>query len=173
VNQFIEQAPVTNWPLRIVLVGVVIAVIGLVCWGMWRGWKRRGARQADIPSPAPVGAGPFAQRVSGLFLGTSRAGDWLDRIVVHGLGVPSRAHCLVGSSGIAFERTGAPDFAIPVDDLHGVRIDRGVAGMVRERNGVIVLTWQLGSAQVECGFRPDDGDQGASLLDSCMALVAR
>jgi hypothetical protein len=173
VNQFVEQAPVTNWPLRILLVGVVIAVIVLVVWAMWRGWKHRGSRQADIPPPNSPGTGPFRQRVDGLFLGTSRAGDWLDRIVVHGLGVPSRGQCLVASAGIAFERVGAPDFMIPATALTAVRMDRGVAGMVRERNSVLVLTWQLGSAQLECGFRPDDGDQGAALLDTCMAMVSR
>lgn len=173
MTEFVEQAPVTNWPLRILLVAFVLAVIALVVWAMWRGWQSRANRQREIPEPTMGAIGPVAQTADGLFLGTSRAGDWLDRIVVHGLGVPSRSRCAVGASGIAFEREGAPSFAIPATALDAVRLDRGVAGMVRERNSVIVLTWRLGSAHIESGFRPDDSEQGAILLDRCMALVAK
>lgn len=173
MTQYVEQAPVTNWPLRLLLVAVVIAVIALVCVAMWRGWKRRAAGQSDIPEPPAVGSTEIRDGVRGLFLGTSRAGNWLDRVVVHDLGVPSRAQCAIASQGIAFEREGARSFLIPTEALDAVRLDRGVAGMVRERNSVIVLTWRLGAAQIECGFRPDDSAQGAALLDNCMAMVER
>ena len=90
-----ESAPVTQWLLRLLLVGVVIALIALVLFGMRRGWRARGERQSALPAPPVEGLeqatlGP----VPGVFVGSSSAGDWLDRIVVHYLGVRSRADLL-------------------------------------------------------------------------------
>jgi hypothetical protein len=172
VTEYVEQAQVTNWPLRILLVLVVIAIVLLVLGAMWRSWRARAARQADIPPPALAGLDAAVLRARGLFLGTARAGDWLDRIVVHDLGVPSRAEVQVGSAGVQFLREGARDLFIPAADMRAVRTDRGIAGVVREKEGVIVLTWQLGKEYIESGFRPDDAREREPLLDSCMALVS-
>ncbi|MGA1480660.1 MAG: hypothetical protein ACO38N_06270, partial [Candidatus Nanopelagicales bacterium] len=45
------SAPVTQWPLRILLVLVVLAVIALVLVGMRRGWLRRARAPQAIPAP--------------------------------------------------------------------------------------------------------------------------
>ena len=173
-SDFVEQAPVTNLPLRILLVLVVVAVVALVLWGMWRGWKGRQARQADIPAPevaGPEGA-VYPLVVAGQFVGSARHGDWLDRIAVHDLGVRSRGWARVGAVGIWFDREGARSVFIPAQDLQDVRADRGIAGTVRERDGVIVVTWQLGATRIDTGFRADDREDQVALLDGCMALLA-
>lgn len=170
---FVEQAQVTNWPLRIALVAVMFAILALVVWGMWRGWRGRMHRQQDVPPPATVTVGPVDAECTGVFIGTSRAGDWLDRIVVHDLGFPSRGAMLVGANGITFRREGARSFHIPAADVHSVRLDRGVAGTVRERDGVLVVTWTLGPALIESGFRADDAAAQVAMLDRCMALGGR
>ena len=173
-SDFVEQAPVTNVPLRILLVLLVIAVVALVLWGMWRGWKGRQARQSDIPAPAATGPDDIdvALMVAGQFLGSARHGDWLDRIAVHDLGVRSRARACVSAAGVWFDRDGARSVFIPADALRDVRVDRGIAGVVRERDGVIVVTWQLGATQIDTGFRADDQEDQVALLDGCMALLA-
>lgn len=170
-REYVEQAQVTNWPLRIVLVAVVIAVMAFVVWGMWRGWQGRLRRQSDIPWPAETGDGPWTISTPGLFLGTSRAGDWLDRIVIADLGVPSRGIIHGGPHGIWIEREGARSVFIPADAIVGGRRDRGVAGTVREKEGVLVLTWQLGEAVIETGFRADDSAKQRDLLNGVMAWV--
>lgn len=173
-QDFVEQASITDVPLRIALVGVVLVVIGLVLWGMWRGWRNRQARQADIPEPAEVAApgDAFTIRVPGQFIGSSRHGDWLDRIAVHDLGIPSRASACVGPSGLWFDRVGARSVFVPRADVRDVRIDRGIAGRVRERDGLVVVTWALGDATIDSGFRADDHREQEALLDGCMALLA-
>jgi hypothetical protein len=43
-----------------------------------------------------------------------------------------------------------------------------VAGTVRGRDSVIVLTWRLGEAVLDTGFRADRGEDHAALLDGLM-----
>ena len=151
--------PVTDWPARIGLTLLTVAAVLLLCWLMWRGWRRRAARQsglADLPAvPADPGP-PVGDPIDGRYLASTTAGDWLDRVVVHGLGVPSRAQVLVTRTGVLMERVGAPDVFIPRSDLVDARLDRGIAGAVYENGGVVVLTWRLGDVQLDTGFRASD-----------------
>ncbi len=172
---YTEQASVTNWPGRIALVLVMLALIGLALWGMRRGWRNRQRRQDWIPAPAeePPVTDELGPPVPGLFLGTSAHGDWMDRIVVHDLGVRSRAEVSWGPSGIWFDREGAHDVFVPAESVVAVRTDRGVAGTVRARDSVIVVTWSLGEATVDSGFRADDTVGHGTVLDGLEATFAR
>lgn len=164
---YTEQADVTNWPGRVLAVVITLALIALALWGMRRGWVRRQRRQSDIPVPQQdPGSLTFALAESGMFLGTSRHGDWLDRIAVHGLGVRSRATCHVGADGVWLERDGATDVVIPVTALVEIRIDRGVASTVRSKDSVLVFSWNLGDACVDTGFRPSTAYSQQLLLDA-------
>ena len=169
------SAPVTQWPLRILLVLVVVAVIALVLLGMRAGWRRRAREQGDIAEPllppdvlADTTAGP----VSGVFLGSTHHGDWLDRIVVHDLGVRSRASAEVGSSGVALRREGARDVFIPAATVRAAEMARGIAGKAYERDGVLVVTWELGGRLVDTGFRADVADEQRQLRDAIVGLTA-
>lgn len=162
---YTEQADVTNWPGRVIAVVITVAFIGFALWGMRRGWLNRQRRQADIAMPLREPGGmSFASEESGLFIGTSRHGDWLDRIAVHELGVRSQAQCHVGSDGVWLERQGAADVVIPVNDIVDVRVDRGVAGTVRSKDSVLVFSWNLGDVRVDTGFRPSTADAQQRLL---------
>lgn len=169
---FTEQAQVTNWPVRLALVGVMVLVLAAALWGMRRGWVARTRRQLDVPAPQPW-EGTSQAGVAGLYLGTATAGDWLDRIAVHGLGTRSRVSLSWSGEGIAVDRDGAPSFLIPADDVQGIRIDRGVAGTVRARDSVVVITWRLGDRTVDTGIRADDGEGHRTLLDGLMAEFSR
>ena len=177
---FTEQAQVTNWPLRLALVAVMVLIIAAALWGMRRGWVARTKRQSDVPAPHPWGGpapesqdGATPMEVAGVYLGTATAGDWLDRIAVHGLGARSRVRLSWSGEGIAVDRDGAPSFLIPAADVQGVRIDRGVAGTVRARDSVVVITWRLGDRILDTGVRADDADGHRTLLDGLMAEFSR
>lgn len=170
-----SSAPVTQWPLRILLVLVVVAAIAGVLAAMRAGWKRRARAQVDLPEPAlPPDSlpGRVLDPVPGVFLGSTAHGDWLDRIVVHDLGVRSRAVAEVGASGIALRREGARDLMIPLSSVQSAALARGIAGKAYERDGVLIVTWDLGGRLVDTGFRADSAEEQRGLRDAILGLVA-
>lgn len=176
---YTEQAQVTNWPARIAWVLVVLALIALALWGMRKGWVNRQRRQADLPAPLdapPAGteltSAGFTPAVSGLYAGSGVHGDWMDRIAVHDLGVRSRATISWGDSGIWLDRDAARSVFIPRDSVVGIRSDRGVAGTVRGRDSMVVITWHLGDRTLDTGFRADESEAHASVLDGLMAAFS-
>jgi hypothetical protein len=171
---YVEQAQVTNWPARVALVAVMLAIIALALWGMRRGWLNRARRQADVtePADAPPPGAELVGAVEGLFAGTGTHGDWMDRIVVFDLGVRSRATISWGPRGIWLERLGARSLFIPAEQVVSVRTDRGVAGTVRGKDSMVVVTWRLGDRVLDTGFRADASPDHATVLDGLVSTFA-
>jgi len=172
-EEFVEQAQVTNWPVRLALVAAMVGIIALVLWAMRRGWQARIRRQADLGQPAEATGEPTPDAVPGLYIGTAFAGDWLDRVAAHGLGVRSRARLDFSDEGIAIYRDGAPSLWIAADQVRLVRVDSGVAGTVRSKDSVVVVTWQLGDRELDTGFRADDAAGHRTVLDGLMSTFPR
>lgn len=150
------------------------ALLGLllvpVLWAlMWAGWRRRGRRQGDVPAPAQPARGPGPAAAEGVYVSTCRAGDWLDRVVVHGLGARSGVGVEVAPDGVALHRTGARSVLVPVGDLLGVRREAGMAGKVVGTRTLVVLTWRLGDARLDTGLRMRSADDA----DAVVAAVRR
>ncbi|MFB0834390.1 PH-like domain-containing protein [Arthrobacter halodurans] len=156
-------------PAILITLAVCVALVALV--GL--GWRNRLRRQGGVAAPAevPPGLGDPAASAEGQYVSTTTAGDWLDRIAVHSLGVRTNATLEVHDGGILFVRSGAKDLYIPRADLAGVRRDSGMAGKFVERDGLVVLTWRLGDRAVDTGFRPRRPAQAAVLHDAVAALV--
>jgi len=170
-EEFTEQASVSDWPARLAVVGLVAGLIALALWGMRRGWQGRVARHSSMAEPSAFDA-PATSGVPGLYLGTSISGDWLDRVAVHEFGVRSRASFHLVDGGVGIRRDGARSFLIPASAVRGVRTDRGVAGTVRGKDSVIVVTWMLADDVLDTGIRADDGADHAALLDGLMVAHA-
>jgi hypothetical protein len=152
-----KSAEVTDWPARIAWVVGLLALIALVYWLMRRGWKRRGSLQADLPEPHKLPEHPGEPRLAltGRYHGSTTAGQWLDRIVAHGLGVRSRVELTLTDAGLEVVRPGATDFLIPLDAVRGARLDKGIAGKVLADGGLLVVTWEHGGTLVDSGFRSE------------------
>ena len=139
---------------------------------MWRGWRNRKRRQGGIAEPAkPPARFDPAERFDGVYVATTTAGDWLDRIAVHGLGVRSDAYLEVAMAGAAFRRTGAPDVFVPAAQLVAVRTDRAIAGKVA--SGLVIVTWRHGDRELDTGFRPRHTDDIARLTAAIDALIPK
>lgn len=154
---------------------VLLAVLLLLFAGMAWGWRRRGARQSGLPAPPapPADPGPpLLDGVEGVYVGTTTAGDWLDRIVVHTLGRRSPAVVGVHAGGVLVERGPEPALWIPAPALSGVRRDRALAGQVVEEGGLVVLRWRLGETALESGLRLRHIDDVASLVSAVSRLQA-
>ncbi|CAM5624362.1 MULTISPECIES: hypothetical protein [Streptomyces] len=181
-----KSAEVTDWGARIGwLVGLAL-FIALVYWLMREGWKWRGTLQSDLPElparPSPTTAlsgdgeppqpgmpeetGPVRLSMSGRYHGSTTAGQWLDRIVAHGLGTRSRAELTLTDAGLEVERPGATDFFVPTAALRGARLDKAIAGKVLTEGGLLVVTWALGDKLIDSGFRSDHAAEHTEWVDT-------
>ncbi|MGV9788631.1 PH-like domain-containing protein [Streptomyces sp. NPDC003435] len=163
-----KSAAVTDWAARLGwLVGLALFV-ALVYWLMREGWKWRGTLQSDLPAlpEVPDDLGAEKLTMSGRYHGSTTAGQWLDRIVAHGLGSRSRAELTLTDEGLAVERPGATDFFIPVEALRGARLDKGIAGKVLTEGGLLVVTWAHGEKLIDSGFRSDHAAEHTTWVDT-------
>lgn len=148
-----------------------LLIIGAGWFGMYRGWRNRQARQAEL-APLPAVPEGKVSGVEGVYVATTTAGDWMDRIAVQELGVRSNADLAVSEAGLIFHRQGAADVFIPVGHLTGVRTDRGIAGKVTaEASGLVVVTWTHDGRELDTGFRPRRKADTAPLTESISTLI--
>ncbi len=146
--------------------GLLLLLVVPVLWAlMWRGWRARTRRQVELPAlpDAPAArAEPVLGPIEAVYVSSTTAGDWLDRLVPHGLGERSAATVWVhastpgpanGVAGVLIARTGTSDVWIPAEALTAVRRDRGMAGKFVGPQGLVILTWSLGPAQLDTGLR--------------------
>ncbi|MFE0106019.1 hypothetical protein [Streptomyces sp. NPDC059009] len=152
-----KSADVTDWAARAAWVVGLLLFIALVYWLMREGWKWRGTLQSDLPElPAvPDDPGPAKLELSGRYHGSTTAGQWLDRIVAHGLGTRSRVELTLTDAGLAVVRPGATDFFVPAAQLREARLDKGIAGKVLTEGGLLIVTWEHGDKLIDSGFRSD------------------
>ncbi|MFI8241817.1 hypothetical protein ACIF83_31885 [Streptomyces sp. NPDC085866] len=163
-----KSAEVTDWPARIGwLIGLALFV-ALIYWLMREGWKWRGTLQGDLPElpSAPQEPGEARLTMSGRYHGSTTAGQWLDRIVAHGLGTRSRAELTLSDAGLEVVRPGATDFFVPTAELRGARLDKGIAGKVLTEGGLLVVTWALGDKLIDSGFRSDHAAEHTEWVDT-------
>ncbi len=154
------------------------ALLGLLLvpalWAlMWSGWRRRARRQGDLPAPAEPAGGPGPGAVQGVYVSTCRAGDWLDRVVAHGLGVRSEVGVEVGAAGVALHRTGARSVLVPAADLVGVRREAGMAGKFVGSRTLVVLSWRLGDTGLDTGLRVRSAVDADTVATAVQRLLER
>ncbi|WP_329392526.1 PH-like domain-containing protein [Streptomyces sp. NBC_01716] len=163
-----KSAEVTDWAARIGWAVGLLLFIAFVYWLMRQGWKWRGSLQSDLPElpQAPEAPGDVRLRLSGRYHGSTTAGQWLDRIVAHGLGVRSRVELTLTDAGVTVVRPGATDFFVPAGQLRAARLDKGIAGKVLAEGGLLILTWQHGDRLLDSGFRSDRAAEHTAWVDA-------
>ena len=142
--------------------GMLVFLLGISLL-MLRSWRRRLRSQSDLPPPPrpPQSLGDVVvAAVPGLFIGTTFAGDWLDRVAAHGL-----AH----RDGIRFEREGEADLYLPFADVSAADVGDALAGKVIGKGGMLLVDWQLGGRLLTSGFRADDHRAHRRLADAISA----
>ncbi|WP_329536580.1 hypothetical protein OG568_39805 [Streptomyces sp. NBC_01450] len=168
-----KSAEVTDWAARIGwLVGLVLFV-ALVYWLMREGWKWRGTLQGDLPElpTVPEDPGPAKLSMSGRYHGSTTAGQWLDRIVAHGLGTRSRVELTLTDAGLDVVRPGATDFFIPAEALREALLGKGIAGKVLSEGGLLVVTWEHGDKLIDSGFRSDHAAEHTEWVDALNNMI--
>lgn len=171
-----QSAPITNLGPRLAMTGIMVAIVALAFFGMRRAWVAKGKRFELAPAPLGVSddlasvAGPFEAR----FAGTVTAGNWLDRVTVHGLGTPRSISATFAHEGLALvdsQGTSVWSILIPIRSIESVQTGRGIAGDVVEPNGMIVVTWHLGYLRLATGIRVTRHLEHQELLETLNAYV--
>ncbi|ORT59855.1 hypothetical protein [Streptomyces sp. CB03238] len=168
-----KSAEVTDWAARLGWVAGLLLFVALVYWLMRQGWKWRGSLQSDLPElpGMPETPGTAKLTMAGRYHGSTTAGQWLDRIVAHGLGTRSRAELTLTDAGLEVVRPGATDFFVPAGQLRGARLDKGIAGKVLTEGGLLVVTWEHGDTLIDSGFRSDRAAEHPAWVDNLNTMI--
>jgi hypothetical protein len=148
--------------------GVVVVIgIGLVIRRMLGGWRQRAQRQAELIGRLPampdlVGSAVIAP-TRGLYIGSTLAPNWLERVNVGDLGYRAKAVLTRYPEGILLDRSGASPIWMPQPSIVGIRAERALAGKVipgrssQTPGPILVIRWRLPSGtEIDTGFRGED-----------------
>lgn len=145
----------------LIMAAVVAVLIAVLIQAMIRGWRRRAQRQAELIGTLPAlpdTVGPaIVSATKGLYVGSTLAPHWNDRIVVGDLGFRTKAVLTRYPEGIMLQRTGAVPIWIPDEAITEIRTERGIAGKAMTHEGILAIRWRLPSGtEIDTGFRADD-----------------
>jgi hypothetical protein len=142
---------------RLLLTLGTFAFAAVVYGLMLMGWRSRQRRQVELPEPPEAqGISPQVARIDhGLFVGTTGAEDWLDRIAVHGLSDRSTAALEAREDGVHLVREAGLELFIPWGSINGVSVETSLAGKVVS-TGMLLVAWQLGPRALVSAYRADD-----------------
>jgi hypothetical protein len=154
----------------LIFAAVLVVVIAVVIQLMMRGWRRRAQRQAELIGTLPdvpdtVGSAIISTR--GSYVGCTLAPRWNDRITVGDLGYRSKAVLTRYPEGIMLQRIRARPIWIPQESITAIRTERGIAGKVTVRNGILAIRWRLPSGvEIDTGFRANNRTEYAVWLEA-------
>jgi len=148
--------------IALLIIAALLAVfIALAIRQMLRGWLYRAQRQVELigalpPLPDIVGSA-IIPATKGLYVGSTIAPSWQDRIAVGDLGFRSKAVLTRYPEGIMLQRSGTGPIWIPEESITAIRTERGIAGKALTHDGILAIRWRLPSGtEIDTGFRGDD-----------------
>jgi hypothetical protein len=153
----------------LIFAAVLVVVITFVIQLMLRGWRNRAQRQAELIGALPDmpdEVGSAAITTAGHYCGCTLAPSWNDRVAVGDLGYRSKAVLTHHPEGILMERIRARPIWMPQESITAIRTERGIAGRVGPRDGILVIRWRLPSGvEIDTGFRARSQGGYADWLD--------
>ncbi|WP_019204303.1 hypothetical protein [Tsukamurella sp. 1534] len=149
---------------------LVILVLCLLFGLMVLGWRRRGRRQAASVGEIPTTPEKLAELefgpVSGVYVGSTIAPHWQDRVAVGDWGYRATVNLSRYADGYLMERGRGNPMWIADERIVEVRRADKLAGKVMPGNGLLVIRWELPTGTVlDSGFRADDKTTYRKLMD--------
>lgn len=155
---------------RLPIALVIIVLLGVLFWFIYRSWRAKQRRQADIGQPesppADLGEPEFTDDL--LYVASTRADAPLDRITIAGLGFRARAVVTTAPSGIVLDLAGRGPVFIPKESVRGVGRATWTIDRVVDTDGLIFVRWVLGTTEIDSYLRSTDPDR---LVTALTALV--
>jgi hypothetical protein len=141
----------------LIFAAVLVVAIAVAIQLMMLGWRRRALRQTELIGnlpDVPNQVGGATATIRGIYVGSTLAPEWNDRITAGDLGYRSKAALTRYPEGIMLERIRANPIWIPQESITAIRTERGIAGKVAARNGILAIRWRLPSGvEIDTGFR--------------------
>lgn len=154
-------------PPVLALLGLFLVILLLMAWG----WRRRAARQSGLTGFHALSADPTQvarwEIGRGVHVSTTLAGQPLERVTAHGLGVRSS---VVVTDVLDGDRPGlllalsARDLFIPWDAVASVHLAPGMIGKWMGGDSLAVVRWTVGGTALDTGLRLDDAAAQEALL---------
>ena len=154
----------------LIMAALVALLIAFLIRQMLRGWLHRAQRQVEMIGslpPLPDTVGPaIVPATKGLYVGSTIAPSWQDRIAVGDLGFRCKAVLTRYPEGIMLQRSGAGPIWIPDESITAIRTERGIAGKALTHDGILAIRWKLPSGtEIDTGFRGDDRRELANWVE--------
>jgi hypothetical protein len=154
----------------LIMAALLAVLIAFFIRQMMRGWLNRARRQVEAIGKLPAlpeTVGPaIIPATKGLYVGSTIAPSWQDRIVVGDLGFRSKAVLTRYPEGIMVQRSGATPIWIPDESITAIRTERGIAGKALTHDGILAIRWKLPSGtEIDTGFRGDDRRELANWVE--------
>jgi len=154
----------------LIMAALVAVLIAFFIRQMLRGWLHRARRQLEMIGALPAlpdTVGPaIVPATKGLYVGSTIAPSWQDRIAVGDLGFRSKAVLTRYPEGIMLQRSGAGPIWIPDESITAIRTERGIAGKALTHDGILAIRWKLPSGtEIDTGFRGDDRRELANWVE--------
>jgi len=154
----------------LIMAALLAVLVGFFIRQMMRGWLSRARRQVEAIGKLPAlpeTVGPaIIPATKGLYVGSTLAPSWLNRIVVGDLGFRTKAVLTRYPEGIMVRRTGATPIWIPDESITAIRTERGIAGKALTHDGILAIRWKLPSGtEIDTGFRGDDQRELANWIE--------
>jgi hypothetical protein len=149
--------------MKLLVMLIVLAMLVVVVLAVLRAWQGRKTHRAHVLTPFPRPpeelTGPdgaaLLPAATGVYAGTSMAGDWQDQVEIGDIGQHTAATLYLSGAGLLIDRAGASPLWIPAGSIRSARTGRSVAGKVISGDGHLVFTWQLGGHLLDTAFRGD------------------
>jgi hypothetical protein len=146
----------------LIFAAVLVVAIAVAIQLMMVGWRRRAQRQEELIGnlpQVPDQVGMATTTLRGVYVGSTLAPEWNERVTAGDLGYRSKAVLSRYPEGILLERVRANPIWIPQSAITEVRTERGMVGKVAARGGILAIRWRLPSGvEIDTGFRAGQRD---------------
>lgn len=144
-----------------VLAAVIVVIAVLAIRQMLKGWMHRVQRQSGnvglLPALPETVSAAVVPGTKGMYVGSTFAPSWQDRVAVGALGFRSKAVMTRYPEGIMVQLTGGSPIWIPQESITAIRTERAIAGKVLTYDGILAIRWRLPSGtEIDTGFRADN-----------------
>lgn len=146
-----------------------LAIIALVLFAMWWGWRARKRRSAEVAVSFGAAEGETTATFEGLYVATTRHDAPLDRLALPHLAFRSRVRVSVTTTGLALDMPGAPTLFLAASRLVGAGRATWTIDRVVERDGLVLVAWTADDGTVCDSYirlQSDDPDALVAAIDA-------